>query len=128
MHACVVAGLHVLKKNINLLISKRTAAMATAFGGTTVLELGRSGADVAGIVAFLAGLDSLNPNDAKNIKGKVLALHGGDDRLSPAEQVAAFQDEMRKANVDWHMVVYGGAVHSFTNPDAGNDNSRRCIQ
>ena len=119
----VNAGLDVLKKH-KLVDTKRTAAIGYCFGGTTVLELGRSGADVAGIVSFHGGLDSLNPNDAKNIKGKVLVLHGGDDPFVPAEQVAAFQDEMRKANVDWHMVVYGGAVHSFTNPDAGNDNSK----
>ena len=119
----VNAGLDVLKKH-KLVDTKRTAAIGYCFGGTTVLELGRSGADVAGIVSFHGGLDSLNPNDAKNIKGKVLALHGGDDPFVPAEQVAAFQDEMRKAGVDWNMVIYGGAVHSFTNPDSGNDNSK----
>ncbi|MBI5181115.1 MAG: dienelactone hydrolase family protein [Nitrospirae bacterium] len=123
MRARVNAGLALLK-NHKLADTKRTAAIGYCFGGTTVLELGRSGADVAGIVSFHGGLDSLNPNDAKNIKGKVLALHGGDDPFVPAEQVAAFQDEMRKAGVDWNMVIYGGAVHSFTNPDSGNDNSK----
>lgn len=119
----VNAGLGILKK-YKLVDTKKTAAIGYCFGGTTVLELGRSGADVAGIVSFHGGLDSLNPNDAKNIKGKVLALHGGDDPFVPAEHVAAFQDEMRKAGVDWNMVIYGGAVHSFTNPDSGNDNSK----
>ncbi|MBI5749011.1 MAG: dienelactone hydrolase family protein [Nitrospinae bacterium] len=119
----VNAGLDVLK-NHKLVDIKHTAAIGYCFGGTTVLELARSGADVNGVVSFHGGLDSLNPNDAKNIKGKVLALHGGDDPFVPAEQVAAFQDEMRKAGVDWHMVIYGGAVHSFTNPDSGNDNSK----
>ena len=119
----VNAGLALLK-NHKLADTKRTAAIGYCFGGTTVLELARSGADVNGIVSFHGGLDSLNPNDAKNIKGKVLALHGGDDPFVPAEQVAAFQDEMRKAGVDWNMVIYGGAVHSFTNPESGNDNSK----
>lgn len=119
----VNAGLDILKSH-KLVETKKTAAIGYCFGGTTVLELGRSGADVIGIVSFHGGLDSPSPNDAKNIKGKVLALHGGDDPFVPAEQVAAFQDEMRKANIDWNMVIYGGAVHSFTNPDAGNDNSK----
>ncbi|MEK6691796.1 MAG: dienelactone hydrolase family protein [Nitrospirota bacterium] len=123
MRSRAKAGLDVLK-NHKLADTKRTAAIGYCFGGTTVLELARSGADVAGIVSFHGGLDSLNPNDAKNIKGKVLALHGGDDPFVPAGQVAAFQDEMRKAGVDWNMVIYGGAVHSFTNPDAGSDNSK----
>ncbi len=123
MRARVNAGLDVLK-NHKLADTKRTAAIGYCFGGTTVLELARSGADVTGIVSFHGGLDTPNINDAKNIKGKVLVLHGGDDSFVPAEQVASFQDEMRKAGVDWNMVIYGGAVHSFTNPDSGNDNSK----
>ncbi|MEK6682376.1 MAG: dienelactone hydrolase family protein [Nitrospirota bacterium] len=123
MQARVVAGLNILKKHTLTDIS-RTAAIGYCFGGTTVLELARSGADVNGIVSFHGGLDTPNINDAKNIKGKVLVLHGGDDPFVPAEQVASFQDEMRKAGVDWNMVIYGGAVHSFTNPDSGNDNSK----
>lgn len=59
-----------------------------------------------------------------SIKAKVLVLHGSDDPIVPAEQVAAFQEEMRKGDVDWQMVIYGGAVHSFTNPESGNKPSR----
>ena len=38
--------------------------------------------------------------------------------------VAALQDELRSAKVDWQMIYYSGAVHAFTRPDAGNDNSK----
>jgi len=72
-----------------------------------VLELARSGAPVLGVVSFHGGLDTPNPADAKSIKAKVLALHGADDTFVPPQQVSAFQDEMRKANVDWQMVFYG---------------------
>lgn len=51
-------------------------------------------------------------------------MHGGDDPYVPADQMAAFQEEMLKGNVDWQIGIYGGAVHSFTNPDSGNDKSR----
>jgi dienelactone hydrolase len=118
-----IAGLQVLTGE-PLADKKRVAAIGYCFGGTTVLELARSGAEVLGIVSFHGGLDTPNPADAKNIKGKVLALHGADDTFVPPQQVSAFQDEMRKANVDWQMVFYGGAVHSFTNPDSGSDPSR----
>jgi len=75
-------------------------------------------------VSFHGGLDTPTPEDAKNIKGKVLALHGGDDPFVPTKQVEAFQVEMRNGGVDWQFFTYGGAVHGFTNPEAGNDNSK----
>lgn len=117
------AGLETLKKH-PLADVQRTAAIGYCFGGTTVLEMARAGADLVGVVSFHGNLSTPNPNDAKNIRGKVLALHGADDPSVPPEQVNAFQDEMRKAGVDWTMVSYGGAVHGFTNPEAGNDPSR----
>lgn len=99
----------------------RTAAIGYCFGGTGVLELARSGADMKGVVSFHGGLDSPTPADGKNIKAKVLILHGAEDPFVPAEDIDAFLAEMRAANVDWQMNSYSGAVHSFTNPEAGND-------
>ena len=86
-----------------------------------MLELARSGADLAGVVSFHGNLDTPHPDDAKNIKAKVLVLTGADDPHVTPAQVAAFEDEMREAGVDWQLVSYGGAVHSFTNPASGND-------
>ena len=123
LRARVNAGLEVLKKS-PLADPKRIGAIGYCFGGTTVLELARSGADVLGVVSFHGGLSTPSPEDAKKIKCKVLALHGADDPFVPAAEVAAFQDEMRKAGVDWHFVAYGGAVHSFTDSGAGKDNSK----
>lgn len=102
----------------------KIAVMGYCFGGTVALELARSGADVKGVVTFHGGLDTPTPQDAKNIKGKVLVLHGGDDPFVPREQVAAFEKEMKDAGVDYQLFIYSGAVHSFTNPAAGNDNSK----
>jgi dienelactone hydrolase len=75
-------------------------------------------------VSFHGGLDSPSPSDGKNIKAKVLALHGADDPFVKPADVAAFQEEMRQAKVDWQMVYYGDAVHSFTQQAAGNDKSK----
>jgi dienelactone hydrolase len=94
------------------------AAIGYCFGGTTALELARSGADLIGVVSFHGGLKTADPDDAKNIKGKILVCTGGDDAFVPPAQVNAFEDEMRQAGVDWQIIVYGGAHHAFTNPDA----------
>ncbi len=119
----VKAGLAILQKN-PLTDRTRIAAIGYCFGGGTVLELARSGAPIAGVVSFHGNLDTPNLSDAKNIKSKVLVLHGGSDPYVPPAQVDAFKQEMTDAAVDWQLVAYGGAVHSFTNPGAGNDPSK----
>ncbi len=122
LRARVKAGLDVLEKN-EMTDAKKIAAIGYCFGGTTVLELARGGADISGVVSFHGGLSSPNPTDAKNIKCKILVLHGADDpNVNP--EVPGFQEEMRKAKVDWEFVAYGNAVHSFTDWNAGSDNSR----
>ena len=103
---------------------RRLAVIGYCFGGTAALELARSGADVLGTVSFHGGLNTPHPADARNIRGKVLALHGADDPFVKPDEVAAFQKEMRDAKVDWEMNFYGNAVHSFTNPKSGSDNSK----
>jgi dienelactone hydrolase len=100
---------------------KRCAAIGYCFGGTGVLELARSGADVLGVVSFHGGLDSPAPADGKNIKAKVLVLHGADDPYVPKADIAAFEQELKAAGIDYQLVFYSGAVHSFTQPMAGND-------
>jgi dienelactone hydrolase len=121
--ARLLAGLAELKKQPNV-DPDRIVAIGYCFGGTGVLELARAGADVKGVVSFHGGLDSPTPADGRNIKAKVLVLHGADDPYVPAEGITAMTAEFNAAKVDWQMISYSGAVHSFTNPGAGNDNSK----
>ena len=88
-------------------------------GGGTALELARSGAPLAAVVSFHGVLASPRPADAANIKAKVLICHGAADPLVPPAEVAAFEEEMGRTKVDWQLHAYGGAVHAFTNPEAG---------
>lgn len=118
-----IAGLSVLQKN-PLTDVQKIAAIGYCFGGGVALELARSGAPIAGVVSFHGNLDTPNPADAKNIKAKVLVLHGASDTYVPPEQVAAFEKEMTDAKVDWQLVAYGETVHGFTNPESGNDQSK----
>ena len=102
--------------------SRRIAVIGYCFGGTTALELARSGADILGVVSFHGAIGPAVP--AKQIKAKILACHGADDPFVPPAEVKAFEDEMRKAGADWELVAYGNSVHSFTDWNAGNDNSK----
>jgi dienelactone hydrolase len=102
----------------------RLGVMGYCFGGGTSLELARSGAPVKGVVSFHGSLSTPTPEDAKNIKGKVLVLHGADDPYVKQADVTAFMDEMRKGGVNWELVQYSGAVHAFTIKGAGADNSK----
>lgn len=123
MRARAAAGLAALRRQPQV-DGGRLAAIGYCFGGTTALELARSGAALQATVSFHGGLDTPDPADAKRIKGAVLVLHGADDPYVPAKEVQAFQEEMRKARVDWQLVAYGGAVHSFSNPGSGGDPSK----
>jgi dienelactone hydrolase len=97
--------------------------MGYCFGGGTVLELARSGADISGVVSFHGSLDKPGSQAVKEIKAKILVLHGADDSNISHGELAFFEDEMRGAKADWQVVLYSNAVHSFTNPAAGNDPS-----
>jgi dienelactone hydrolase len=100
------------------------AVIGYCFGGTGALELARSGAALKGVVTFHGGLSNPAPEDARNIRCPVLVLHGADDPFVKPEEVAAFKKEMDQAKVQYEFIAYPGAVHSFTRPDAGNDNSK----
>ncbi|HTI68507.1 MAG TPA: dienelactone hydrolase family protein [Candidatus Limnocylindria bacterium] len=126
--------LPLLRRRVNLALSvlkgskgcdaAKTAAIGYCFGGTTVLELARSGADLAGVVSFHGALGTSQPAQAKTVHAQILALHGADDPFVPAEEVARFQKEMKEAQCDWQFVAYSGAVHAFTQWGAGDDNSK----
>jgi dienelactone hydrolase len=110
--------------NLNKLASlpnvdtSRLAAMGYCMGGTFSLELARDGAPLRGIVSFHGGLQTMRPAEAGKVKARLLVCHGAADSLIPAAQVAGFMDEMTKAGADWQMNTYGGAKHSFTNPES----------
>ncbi len=110
-------GLAILKNNSQV-DPARIAAIGYCFGGTTVLELAYSGADVTGVVTFHGGLTAPKPEDLNRIKARFLVCHGADDGFVSPEAIQAFQDGMRKSGADWQMIFFGGAVHSFTNPGA----------
>lgn len=94
----------------------RVAAIGYCFGGTTVLELARSGAEVAAVVGFHCSLPINRPEDARHIRGKVLIQQGAADPMVPTEARATFEAQMNAAGVDWRMYLFGGTLHAYTVP------------
>ena len=94
------------------------------FGGTGALEAARAHLNLKGAVSFHGGLGKDASRTAEPITTKILVCHGADDPYVSKEEVTAFQQEMRDTKTDWQMIYYANAVHSFTNPEAGNDNSK----
>jgi dienelactone hydrolase len=106
-----------LIKNENV-DSSKTAAIGFCFGGATVMQLAYAGTDLGGVISVHGSLPPATPEQVKNIKARVLVLHGGSDGFVPRESVDQFIDALSDAGVDWEMDVYGGARHAFSNPYA----------
>lgn len=98
----------------------KIAAIGFCFGGLCVLDLARTGADIAGVVSFHGLLQAPDNIEKPDIKAKVLVLHGHDDPMVPPEQVAELQQELTTAGADWQIHVYGDTMHAFTNPVAND--------
>jgi dienelactone hydrolase len=80
--------------------------------------MARQGVDLKGVASFHGGLAALKPAGRGAIKAKILVLHGAADKFTTDEQIEAFRKEMADAGADYKFIVYPGAMHSFTNPDA----------
>jgi dienelactone hydrolase len=102
--------------------TSRIAIMGFCFGGLCALDLARSGVDLKGVISFHGLLTPPQNLASKKIRAKILVLHGNDDPMVPPTQVAAFQQEMTAAHVDWQFHVYGNVQHAFTNPLAHDPN------
>ena len=121
LRARVNKALEVLKAqagNAPLDITK-LGAIGYCFGGATVLELARSGADLAGVVTFHGGLDTSMPAKKGAVKASLLVLNGADDQ-GTAGDIAGFEKEMDDAGADWQFVNFSGTVHCFALPDANS--------
>lgn len=97
---------------------EQVAAIGYCFGGAVALHMARSGLDLDGVASFHGNLATQSPAQPGRVRAELLVLHGGADPLVPAEEVAAFEDEMAAAAVDYELIVYPDVLHAFTNPEA----------
>jgi len=98
------------------LSNKRIAAIGYCMGGEIVLEMARSGEDLALVVSFHGLLATPLPAKRGTVKARLLVCHGRADPLVPPKQVRTFLEEMDVAGVNCHLHIYSGVVHGFTDP------------
>ncbi len=102
----------------------KISAMGYCFGGMVALELARMGLPLKGAVSFHGSLAAAAPGDATGIKTKLLILHGAIDPYVKVEEVQQFQKELNDAGINYEFTAYSGAVHAFTEKEAGTDISK----
>ncbi len=112
-----LAALETLK-NQPAVDPEKVAALGYCFGGGVVLEMARAGLPLKGVASFHGTLAFTSAARPGEVKARILVLHGADDPLTTAEQLASFREEMDAAGADYRVIIYPGARHSFTNPAA----------
>jgi dienelactone hydrolase len=116
MRARAQAGLDSLRQN-SMVDPSRIAVIGYCFGGTVAQELSHTGVPVVGTVVVHGSFRGFTPGAAKNIKGRVLILHGAEDPTAPLSELDVAIKELRQTQVDWQVEIYSGAHHGFTTPD-----------
>lgn len=115
MRARALAGLDVLRAN-PMVDAAKIAIVGYCFGGEVAIELAESGAPILGTVTIHGAFRGFPAEAAKNIRGRVLILHGADDPVAPMSVVVALLDQLRAANVPWELNLYSGTKHGFSTP------------
>ena len=120
MRARATAGFEVLKSN-PMVDATRIAVVGYCFGGTVAVELAETGIPIVGMISVHGSFRNFSPEAAKNIKGRVLILHGAEDPVAPLPEVVTLVDQLRAAKVSWKLELYSGTTHAFTNPNGPSE-------
>jgi dienelactone hydrolase len=115
MRARALAGFDLLKAQ-PMVDPTKLASVGYCFGGTVGIELIETGAPLLGFISVHGAFREFAPEAAKNIKGRVLILHGAEDPVAPMDELNAVISQFRAAKVDFEVNLYSGAAHGFTKP------------
>ena len=111
------AALSTLRAN-SMVEGNKIAAIGYCLGGSTALQLAYSGADFSAAVSFHGALIIPEDKQTKAVKAKILICHGALDSFIPEDVCQKTRAALDKGHVDYEMIYYAGAQHSFTNPGA----------
>jgi dienelactone hydrolase len=116
--ALTLEGLNAAMARISqheLADTSKMAAIGYCFGGYTVINAAKLGANLKGVVSFHGDLVGA-PADKSKLKAAILVCHGEADHLVPLAQVEAFRKSMDSIGANYTLHTYPNATHSFTNP------------
>lgn len=117
LKARLLAGLEAAKKH-PMVDPDKIAIIGFCFGGLCTLDMARAVPDgLKGAVSFHGLFYPPAIGEQKDIKAKILILHGYDDPMATPKQMVEVADEMTAAKADWQLVAYGNTSHAFTNPE-----------
>jgi len=116
----LLASLTVLK-GLDEVDPAQTAAIGYCFGGKSVLDLARSGADLLGVVSFHGVYDRPSYDNVETMTAKILVCHGWTDFLAPPDVTVGLAEELSAGGADWQLHAYGDTGHGFTDPTAKGD-------
>jgi dienelactone hydrolase len=120
MRARSGAGFEVLKAN-PMVDTARIAVVGYCFGGTVAVELAETGVPIVGMISVHGSFRNFTPEAAKNIKGRVLILHGAEDPVAPMEELNAVISQLRAAKINFEVNLYSGTTHGFTHPQNASE-------
>lgn len=104
----------------------RVAAIGFCFGGLCVLDIARTGEDLAGVVSFHGLFTAPGNTGGNRARARVLVLHGWDDPMATPDAAVELAAELTALGADWQLHAYGNTQHAFTNP-AANDTARGTV-
>lgn len=98
--------------------STRIAVIGFCFGGRVALEMARAGLPLRAAVSFHGGVEAFASAEKGKVQAALLVEHGEADSMVSLDDVEAFRKEMDAAQVTYHIDIFPGARHAFTNPQA----------
>lgn len=110
------AALDLLKDH-ETVNKENIAAIGYCFGGSVVLTMANSGADLDAVAAFHSGV-RLPVMPTSDLKARVLVCNGAEDPFIPPETVTAFKSAMDSVGASYQYIEYPGVQHSFTSKEA----------
>ncbi len=94
--------------------TSNSVGMGYCFGGSSILEMARSGAELKAFIPFHGNLATPNGQDYKNTKGNIVVFHGSADTVVPFSEFADLAVELEKTGINHEMITYSKAPHAFS--------------